>query len=119
MKMKISSPSILLMPSRTISGRGKCGLKIIQYLSVACQWSVLRWHQLDIVKDGQNGFWASDFREWVDRITKLISDPGLRARMGQEGIEAVGKGYSLSATSEKFFQVLQSLSGGKRDGVME
>ena len=102
-----------LMPLQDdLWSKGKCGLKIIQYLSVGvpvvCSPVGING---DIVKDGQNGFLASDSQEWADRIAKLISDPGLRARMGQEGIETVEKGYSLSVSSEKFFQVLQSLTG--------
>jgi glycosyltransferase involved in cell wall biosynthesis len=101
--------------------KGKCGLKIIQYLSVGvpvvCTPVGING---DIVMDGRNGFWATSPQEWVDRLANLIGDPMLRARMGREGIETVEKGYSLSVTSEKFFEVLQSLTGeGRERGVME
>jgi glycosyltransferase involved in cell wall biosynthesis len=90
--------------------RGKCGLKIIQYLSVGvpvvCTPVGIN---SDIVKDGENGFWAMDHQEWVDRLSNLIQNPDLRQRMGLKGIETVEREYSLTVTSEKFFQVLQSL----------
>ena len=110
-----------LMPLQDdLWSKGKCGLKIIQYLSVGvpvvCSPVGING---DIVKDGRNGFWATSPQEWVDRLATLISNPALRLKMGREGIETVEKGYSLSVNSEKFFQVLQSLSRGKRDGVME
>jgi glycosyltransferase involved in cell wall biosynthesis len=103
-----------LMPlNDDLWSRGKCGLKIIQYLSVGvpvvCTPVGING---DIVQDGRNGFWATTPQDWADRLGKLISDPALRVRLGQEGIKTVERGYSLSVTSEKFFQVLQSLLGG-------
>ncbi len=92
--------------------KGKCGLKIIQYLSVGipvvCTPVGIN---SDIVKDGENGFWATHPQTWVDRLSTLIQNPDLRNQMGLKGIETVEKGYSLKVTSEKFFQVLQGLQG--------
>jgi len=106
-----------LMPLKDdLWSRGKCGLKIIQYLSVGvpvvCTPIGIN---CDIVRNGYNGFWATSHQEWVDRIALLIRDPGLRERMGVNGIATVEKEYSLSVTSEKFFRVLQHLTHGKGD----
>jgi len=94
--------------------KGKCGLKIIQYLSVGvpvvCTPVGMN---SDIVKDGENGFWAMNHQEWVDRLSILIQNPELRYQMGLKGIETVEKEYSLAVTSEKFLQVLQSLARGE------
>jgi len=100
-----------LMPlNDDLWSRGKCGLKIIQYLSVGvpvvCTPVGIN---SDIVKDGENGFWAANEQEWVARLSTLIQNPDLRYQMGLKGIETVERGYSLAVTSEKFFQVLQSL----------
>ncbi len=90
--------------------RGKCGLKIIQYLSVGlpviCTPVGIN---SDIIINGENGFWARNPEEWVNRLSMLIQNPELRYQMGQKGIERVEQEYSLSVTSEKFFNVLQSL----------
>lgn len=104
-----------LMPlNDDLWSRGKCGLKIIQYLSVGvpvvCTPVGIN---SDIVKDGENGFWATSEQEWVDRLSVLIQDEGLRHQMGLKGIETVERGYSLAVTSEKFFRVLQSLDRGE------
>jgi glycosyltransferase involved in cell wall biosynthesis len=104
-----------LMPlNDDLWSRGKCGLKIIQYLSVGvpvvCTPVGIN---SDIIKDGENGFWARSHQEWVDRLTTLIQNQELRYRMGLKGIETVEREYSLAVTSEKFFQVLQSLDRGK------
>ncbi len=94
--------------------RGKCGLKIIQYLSVGVPvvCTPLGINR-DIVKDGQNGFWATTPEAWVNRLAHLIKDRDLRKRMGLHGIETVEKGYSLAVTSEKFLKVLRNLLQGE------
>jgi len=102
-----------LMPlNDDLWSRGKCGLKIIQYLSVGvpvvCTPVGIN---SDIVKDGENGFWATTPQEWVDHLSTLIQNPDLRYQMGLRGIKTVEQGYSLTVTSEKFFHVLQSLQG--------
>ncbi len=104
-----------LMPlNDDLWSKGKCGLKIVQYLSVGvpvvCTPVGIN---SDIVVDGKNGFWAMDDQEWVDRLSSLIQNPELRRQMGVKGIETIEKGYSLSVTSEKFYNILQSLQGGK------
>jgi glycosyltransferase involved in cell wall biosynthesis len=92
--------------------KGKCGLKIIQYLSVGvpavCTPVGIN---RDIVRDGENGFWAASPSEWVDRLSRLIEDPDLRRSMGLRGIETVEKEYSLTVTSEKLLGVLRELAG--------
>jgi len=94
--------------------RGKCGLKIVQYLSVGvpvvCTPVGIN---SDIIQHGENGFWATSDQEWVDRLSILIQDEGLRHQMGLKGIETVEREYSLAVTSEKFFQVLESLDRGE------
>ncbi len=104
-----------LMPlNDDLWSRGKCGLKIIQYLSVGvpvvCTPVGIN---SDIVQDGENGFWAVDHQEWVDRLSNLIQHPDLRLQMGLKGIETVEREYSLTVTSEKFFHVLQDLCRGE------
>jgi glycosyltransferase involved in cell wall biosynthesis len=100
-----------LMPlNDDLWSRGKCGLKVIQYLSVGvpvvCTPVGIN---PDIVKDGENGFLATNHQEWVDCLSNLIQNQELRYQVGLKGIETVERDYSLVVTSEKFFQVLQSL----------
>jgi glycosyltransferase involved in cell wall biosynthesis len=91
--------------------KGKCGLKIIQYLSVGvpvvCTPVGIN---RDIVNHGQNGFWATTPEEWVNQLSALIQDRGLRQKMGLQGIATVEDGYSLTVTSGKFLKVLESLT---------
>jgi glycosyltransferase involved in cell wall biosynthesis len=104
-----------LMPlNDDLWSRGKCGLKIIQYLSVGvpvvCTPIGIN---SDIVQEGETGFWATNHQEWVDHLSTLIQDPDLRHQMGFKGIETVEREYSLAVTSKKFFDVLQNLVGGR------
>jgi glycosyltransferase involved in cell wall biosynthesis len=105
-----------LMPlNDDLWSRGKCGLKIVQYLSVGvpvvCTPVGIN---SDIIRDGENGFWATNHQEWIDCLSTLIRDPDLRNQMGLKGIETVGREYSLAVTSEKFFHALQSLGRGEK-----
>jgi glycosyltransferase involved in cell wall biosynthesis len=105
-----------LMPlNDDLWSQGKCGLKIVQYLSVGlpvvCTPVGIN---SDIIQNGENGFWAANNQEWIDRLSTLIQNPDLRYQMGLKGIEKVEKEYSLAVTSEKYLQVLQSLGRGER-----
>ncbi len=103
-----------LMPlGEDLWSKGKCGLKIIQYLSVGipvvCTPVGIN---SDIVKDGENGFWATTAQAWIDRLSTLVEDPALRGQMGRKGVETVEEGYSLKVTSVKFFRVIEGLVRG-------
>ncbi len=104
-----------LMPlNDDLWSKGKCGLKIIQYLSVGipvvCTPIGIN---SDIIQNGENGFWATNQQEWIDHLSTLILNRDLRYLMGRKGIETVEQGYSLAVTSEKFFHVLQSFGRGE------
>jgi len=78
--------------------RGKCGFKAIQFMAtgvpvVAAAVGVNR----EIVQDGVNGFLASTPDEWIDRLTRLLTDAALRARFAEAGRATVTAGYSLQA----------------------
>ncbi len=66
--------------------RGKCAFKILQYQAaalpvVASPVGV----NCDYVRDGVTGFLATEHREWVEKISRLIEDAELRNQMGQAG----------------------------------
>jgi glycosyltransferase involved in cell wall biosynthesis len=101
-----------LMPlNNDLWSQGKCGLKIVQYLSVGvpvvCTPVGIN---SDIIQNGENGFWATSDQEWIDRLSTLIQNPDLRYQMGLRGMRRVEREYSLAVTSEKFFRILQNLS---------
>lgn len=76
--------------------RGKCGYKLIQYM--ACGLPVIASSvgaNSEIVRHGVDGFLADDLVSWRSSILSLCADPSLRAQMGSNAKERVGKKYSL------------------------
>lgn len=80
--------------------RGKCGLKLLQYMfsavpSVSSPIGV----NSDIVDDGINGFLASGKEEWINKIDRLILSEELRRNMGVAAREKALKNFSLQQKS--------------------
>ena len=87
--------------------RGKCGFKLIQCLAVGVPvvCSPVGANK-EIVREGEEGFWARDKEEWVDRLSVLIRDRQLRKRMGKQGRKRIEKDYSLQAMAPQLAKVL-------------
>lgn len=87
--------------------RGKCGFKLIQYMScgvpVVC--SPIGANR-DIVDHGRSGFFADTLTDWVGRLAELARDPQLRRRMGQNGRSRVFQNYSLQVMAPQLLSVL-------------
>lgn len=90
--------------------RGKCGFKLIQYLAVGVPvvCSPVGANK-EIVPDGEVGFWARDEGEWIERLRALITNPGLRQRMGEKGRKRIAQGYSLQAMAPTMIGILNQL----------
>ncbi len=91
--------------------RGKCGYKLIQYMScglpvVASPVGV----NAEIVREGFNGFLASNEDEWREALTMLITDGVLRDRMGRAGREIVVERYSLVSQAPRLVELFSSLT---------
>ena len=92
--------------------RGKCGLKILQYMAaglpvVASPVGV----NADLVRDGVSGYTANDVDQWVDAILRLVADPDLRTRMGEEGRRTCLAEYTLERVFEKLSATLSDIHG--------
>ncbi|MBN1964721.1 MAG: glycosyltransferase family 4 protein, partial [Anaerolineae bacterium] len=88
--------------------RGKCGYKLIQYMAsgipvIASPVGV----NSDIVEHGHNGFLATEPEEWIEALSRLISDADLRARMGAAGRAKVDTEYSLQIMAPKLLAILE------------
>jgi glycosyltransferase involved in cell wall biosynthesis len=88
--------------------RGKCAFKAILCMSVGlpvvCSPVGVN---LEVVQDGRNGFLASTDEEWFERLSRLITDSGLRERMGREARQTVEERYALARTAERLIDVLR------------
>ncbi|MCB0714986.1 MAG: glycosyltransferase family 4 protein [Chitinophagaceae bacterium] len=85
---------------------GKCGFKIIQYLSlgipaVASPIGV----NAKIIDERENGFLCKTKEEWIQALTKLIEDETVRTQMGKNGREKIQKYYSVKSQITTFLQL--------------
>ena len=89
---------------------GKSGLKALQYMGVGVPVVATRiGAACEFVRDGDNGFLAGPHEEWVDRLSRLILDPSLRARMGAAGRATVEDGYSVRHTAPVYLRIIDSV----------
>jgi glycosyltransferase involved in cell wall biosynthesis len=91
--------------------RGKCGLKILVYMAsgvpvAASPYGV----NGEIIRDGENGLLAVSDDEWREKLTALMLDRELRARLAQEGRKTVEANYSLPAAAAELAAFLKELN---------
>ena len=93
--------------------RGKCGLKIVQYLAsgkpVVCTPVGAN---AEIVADGVHGLWARTREEWFGKLKQIIEDAPMRKRMGEAGRELVGEHYSLCVNAPRMAKALREVVQG-------
>jgi glycosyltransferase involved in cell wall biosynthesis len=94
----------------------KCGLKLIQYLSVgvpgiAAPVGV----NSEIIDGNQNGYVAQETEEWVTALRALLKSPALRKRMGARGRQTVTDKYSIQANYPVMRDALLRLTGSDSD----
>jgi len=91
---------------------GKAGFKAIQYMSVgvpavASPVGVVT----EMIRDGENGFFASSEEEWLEKLTRLAGDYGERLRVGAAGRQTVVSAYSTANNAPR---LLESLEAARR-----
>lgn len=88
--------------------RGKCGLKLIQYM--ACARPVVGSPvgvNREIINDGINGFKARQIGEWVQALQALKNDVVMRRQMGSAGRADVEERYCIRVTAPKLARLLR------------
>jgi glycosyltransferase involved in cell wall biosynthesis len=87
--------------------RGKCGFKLIQYMSaeVAPVCSPVG-ANLHIVRDGVTGLFARSTDDWADAIIMLADRADVRRRMGEAGRDTVIERFSLVYAAPRFRDIL-------------
>ncbi|MFC1853844.1 glycosyltransferase family 4 protein [candidate division CSSED10-310 bacterium] len=91
-----------------IYSRGKCGFKLLQYMSiglptVSSPVGVNR----DIIDHSVDGFLANTALEWEDCLAHLIQKAELRRNMAREARKKVVAHYSVKALFPRFLDILQ------------
>ncbi|MEA1071025.1 glycosyltransferase family 4 protein [Sphingomonas sp. LY160] len=107
----VQSMDIGIMP--LIDGpfeRGKSGYKLIQYM--ACGLPVVGSPvgvNSSIVREGINGFLATDLSQWRAALERLIADADLRQGMGRVGRDIAVEEYSLASQAPRLVDVFRSV----------
>lgn len=100
-----------IMPlSDDIWSKGKCGLKLIQYMaaglpSITHPFGVAG----QMIEDGVNGFLRSDIEGWRSAIEELSRDVDLRRKMGEAARQKAQDNYSLQVWGPLVSELIDSL----------
>jgi len=92
--------------------RGKCGLKLLQYMgaavpAVASPVGVA----CEMIHDGENGFLARTHDEWIRVLSRLIEDAELRRRVGEAGRRSLRGRYTVSAWADRYVDLIEGAAG--------
>ncbi len=99
--------------------RGKCAAKALQYmgLGIPTVCSPVGVNSA-IIRDGENGFLANSEDEWVEKLTRLLRSPALRARLGQAGRATVDANYSAAVQAPRVYRIFASVVQQARGAVV-
>jgi glycosyltransferase involved in cell wall biosynthesis len=105
-----SDIGIAWMPDDAWS-RGKCGLKVLQYLAAGVPVVANRVgvHPA-MVRDGVTGFLADSTDEWIRAIRALSQQPELRRKLGATGRAFVEFEYSVAEGGRRWVALLERLA---------
>jgi glycosyltransferase involved in cell wall biosynthesis len=98
--------------------RGKCGFKLVQYMSVGIPAvaSPVGANRA-IVEHGVSGFFAESPDDWLRWLRALVVDPGLRRRLGARGREQAVLRFSRRAVAPSILEVLRQAATDGAPGV--
>lgn len=90
--------------------RGKCGLKILQYLAAGLPVvaNPVGMHK-ELVRHGDNGFLAASPQEWIEAVRRLADNPELRSRMGLSGRRRAELEFSVALGGNRWLSLLERL----------
>jgi glycosyltransferase involved in cell wall biosynthesis len=87
--------------------RGKCGLKLIQYMAVgAAPISSQVGINNEIIEHGVSGFLASNDDEWIDYLSQLIDEKVRRKRIGEAARVRIESRYSVKSVLPLLIETL-------------
>lgn len=102
-----------IMPMEdNIWNKGKCNLKVIQYMGVAVTpvCSPVGMNN-EIIQEGITGFLPKNDNEWISTIGKLIEDPSLRQKIGLNARKLGEDKYSVRANAPHLIKILEETAG--------
>jgi glycosyltransferase involved in cell wall biosynthesis len=100
-----------LAPLRdNLFNRSKSNLRILEYWAdkIAVVASPVKPY-LETIKNGKNGFFAKEQKDWYEAIKKLIVDDKLRESIKQNGFETLNKNYNAEKNALKLYKVYSEI----------
>ena len=89
--------------------RGKCGFKLIQYMSVgAAAVASPVGVNSEIVKEGESGFLADSAEQWIQKLSHLIDNPQVAQQIGQNAVKRIEGNYSINAVMPHYDAIFQA-----------
>ena len=89
---------------------GKCAFKAIEYMACAVPPIISPVGENNfLVREGQNGFFADNDSEWVEKIMRFYNDKNLRDVLGMRAQETIKNEYSYEASIPKLQVIFQQL----------
>jgi len=105
----LSECDIGLMPlSDNDFTRGKCGLKLIQYMAAGLPvvGSPVG-ANCEIISEGEDGYLAGQPQEWDAALERLITSENLRRDFGRNGAAKVRQRYSLAKGFDAWIELVE------------
>ncbi len=94
--------------------RCKCPTKLFEFMAMAMPTVSSDFGEVRrIIKDGENGFLASDKREFVEKMKLLAEDAELRKQMGVGAREEAVSRYSLQSQRDALRKVINTAIGSE------
>jgi len=93
--------------------RGKCSLKMLLYM--ACEIPAVVspvGTNADVLARGDVGIGATNEKQWVDALLRLLADGGERDRMGRAGRAVVREHYSVDVIAPRLAEHLRTIARG-------
>lgn len=108
--LELASSHIGIAPMRDDDwSRGKCALKVLQYMAAGLPVvSSNAGVNAEVVAPGESGYLVSTPEEWAQAIQTLASDENLRLTMGNSGRNQVKHDYELGSIFARLKSVLEN-----------
>jgi glycosyltransferase involved in cell wall biosynthesis len=89
---------------------GKSGLKAIQYMAFGLPTVATAVGMTpQIIRDGENGLLVRTETDWIDALSRLIAEPALRRRLGEQARRDAVEKYSTRVVAAQYQRVLRSV----------
>ncbi|MDR2836216.1 MAG: glycosyltransferase family 4 protein [Bacteroidales bacterium] len=91
--------------------KGKCGFKGLQCMALKIPVVMSKvGTNIEIIKNGENGFLVEKEDEWINCLSKLIDSEITRKEIGGKGYETVKNKYSFDVWKSKYLQIFKEIS---------